>query len=470
MSQKEIDAGSIDCNVVGGRASREHCPSCSHREEAACPHNSEASDESSDAGGSPAAAAEQPVDPVENPREHDEEEQPAATGSDDAPDAASTAEDNDTGEIMPANEEPKVDTTDDEHAGDEPVSGEEDRLAGLAEADDVLAPSNPGHESTADPGAPVTALEPVEASTDGDQDLWSQALQEVGEVGTVTSAAEATPEHIEAWHLHAEKLARMTAAHACLIGLALLEQKVKLQHGEFQAWIEANCSFSYPRAAVYMKTAKKLRQNYRTRYFCLSEMSIRELDRLLASPAKKKTSSKKRDVEDQTPTSPAETSVEDTDAAPPTNAISPEAGSQTDAEAHADVDDGGDSSHAMSEDAPPAAIDTNGDSGQTTTADEPGIAEESAVDGQECPESPDVGMALAALLKALQASPDMRAQAVTSIARIAELAGLRASGQGRRFAPRSTSTTTAIAKPGSPTSVLRWSDLTDMGGATPGGH
>lgn len=39
-------------------------------------------------------------------------------------------------------------------------------------------------------------------------------------------------------------------------GKHLIAVKGMLKHGEFKAWIEANCECSYPRAAKYMQVAK----------------------------------------------------------------------------------------------------------------------------------------------------------------------------------------------------------------------
>lgn len=39
-------------------------------------------------------------------------------------------------------------------------------------------------------------------------------------------------------------------------GIHLLKVKEKVRHGEFKAWVEANCQCSYPRAAKYMQVAK----------------------------------------------------------------------------------------------------------------------------------------------------------------------------------------------------------------------
>jgi hypothetical protein len=56
-------------------------------------------------------------------------------------------------------------------------------------------------------------------------------------------------------HRLARQSAETAVQHATRCGLLLIEQKLVMKHGEFQAWIEKNCEFSYRSAALYMKAA-----------------------------------------------------------------------------------------------------------------------------------------------------------------------------------------------------------------------
>ena len=398
LSQEEIDARSIECGVLGCRIEWEYCASaCAHRQESICPRNAPAA--TCEPGGVSA------VDPPGTPA--------------DPPDAT-------------------VDSPVGEDAQGEPAGVEGDRHDEQAELGELLAPSDLEHESAADSEEPVTTLKPVDASTDDEPDLWILALQEVGEEGTVLSAAKATPEHIAAWHLHTGKLARMTAARACLIGLALLERKATLRHGEFKTWIEANCSFSYSTANKYTRVARWALEKNRARDFSWVDVSIRKVDRLLPSPSAQKCVQQK-----ETTSSPATTAL----------LVSDQAG----VEAPDDVDS--DPGHVANEGTIPSEVDTNGDSPVCAGNCRKG-----------CSTPPGIESALNALLEALKRSPDTRAQAVASITRIAEFAGLEASGPGKRIALQSTPSPTAVAKPRPRGRVLRYSDLMGTNGATLDGH
>lgn len=48
--------------------------------------------------------------------------------------------------------------------------------------------------------------------------------------------------------------------HAIRCGQLLLEQKARLEHGDFQPWIEAHCRFAYSTAARYMTAARRISQ------------------------------------------------------------------------------------------------------------------------------------------------------------------------------------------------------------------
>lgn len=56
-------------------------------------------------------------------------------------------------------------------------------------------------------------------------------------------------------HRLARQHAESAVQYAIRCGELLMQQKSKLRHGEFQAWIEANCEFAYATAARYMKAA-----------------------------------------------------------------------------------------------------------------------------------------------------------------------------------------------------------------------
>ena len=59
----------------------------------------------------------------------------------------------------------------------------------------------------------------------------------------------------------AHRLARSSAEsaihYAMRCGELLTKQKEKLKHGEWKPWVKANCEFSYPSAAAYMKAARQ---------------------------------------------------------------------------------------------------------------------------------------------------------------------------------------------------------------------
>jgi hypothetical protein len=50
---------------------------------------------------------------------------------------------------------------------------------------------------------------------------------------------------------------RQSLEGARQVGLLLVEAKGKVARGEFQAWVEANCAFSYSTAAAYMRVVRK---------------------------------------------------------------------------------------------------------------------------------------------------------------------------------------------------------------------
>lgn len=64
------------------------------------------------------------------------------------------------------------------------------------------------------------------------------------------------PEAINAAHEAVKETGRVTLLKAKEAGDLLLQAKAQCAHGEFKAWIEENCTFSYRTAAAYMRVAK----------------------------------------------------------------------------------------------------------------------------------------------------------------------------------------------------------------------
>ncbi|WP_234050140.1 MULTISPECIES: DUF3102 domain-containing protein [unclassified Xanthobacter] len=64
------------------------------------------------------------------------------------------------------------------------------------------------------------------------------------------------PEAINAAHEAVKEAGKMTLLKAKEAGELLLQAKAECAHGEFKAWIEKNCVFSYDRAMRYMRVAK----------------------------------------------------------------------------------------------------------------------------------------------------------------------------------------------------------------------
>ena len=63
------------------------------------------------------------------------------------------------------------------------------------------------------------------------------------------------------------RLARQSAdsaiEHAIKCGELLAEQKARLNHGEFESWVEVNCEFAIRSAQAYMKAATHKRRGLR---------------------------------------------------------------------------------------------------------------------------------------------------------------------------------------------------------------
>lgn len=66
------------------------------------------------------------------------------------------------------------------------------------------------------------------------------------------------PEAINAAHDAVKGSGKTMLLKAKEAGELLLQAKAQCAHGEFKAWIEENCAFSYKTAAKYMKVAKSL--------------------------------------------------------------------------------------------------------------------------------------------------------------------------------------------------------------------
>lgn len=66
----------------------------------------------------------------------------------------------------------------------------------------------------------------------------------------------ALAETIRTQHIACEKAMGESLKHAMIAGAALLEAKKEIAHGQFLAWVETNCDFSFRTAQQYMQLAK----------------------------------------------------------------------------------------------------------------------------------------------------------------------------------------------------------------------
>ena len=365
-----------------------------------------------------------PLEPVE-PELPIEAEEPGASATKDSPPAAATA----TAAEPPGRTPPgHCDSTE----SDTNPSGEEEPLVAVEDVPDVpvvLDAVEHGSKAT-DRGVlevdvPPSASGLIQAADGGG--LWTY-LSGLVDGDSAPTAGDVTPGCIQTWHLEIEASTRRAVVHACLIGLALIDQKASLRHGQFKPWIAEHCVFAYSTAAVYMRVARWAVEKYSARDFSWADMSIREVDRLLPSPGKKKNNRKKGISEDSTPTSTAETTAPaDAGDTPSPTTTSPETGAQTNAETPADIDDGGDTGHATDEDDSTAAA-VSEDTGNTTTEGEPGIEEESiesvTVDERAVPASLGIEAAMARLAEEIKTSPDPRVCAKEMFSQIIAAAGL----------------------------------------------
>lgn len=67
----------------------------------------------------------------------------------------------------------------------------------------------------------------------------------------------AAAEQINEAHRLARQHAETAVQQAIRCGELLIAKKAALQHGEFGAWVQANCEFSYSSARAYMQAAEK---------------------------------------------------------------------------------------------------------------------------------------------------------------------------------------------------------------------
>ena len=79
-------------------------------------------------------------------------------------------------------------------------------------------------------------------------------------VADMTAGAERLVQEITREHELAQAARDTAIEHAIRCGRLLLEQKARLEHGDFQPWIEAHCRFAYSTAARYMTAARRISQ------------------------------------------------------------------------------------------------------------------------------------------------------------------------------------------------------------------
>jgi hypothetical protein len=74
--------------------------------------------------------------------------------------------------------------------------------------------------------------------------------------GSPDASLPALADEIRRHHEASMSAGKATLEHARHAGLALLEAKAKLPHGQFGPWVKANCPFSHRSAANYIKVAQ----------------------------------------------------------------------------------------------------------------------------------------------------------------------------------------------------------------------
>jgi hypothetical protein len=443
LPQEDFDRAYVDCDVLGGITRREYCRrDCSTYQGAACPlgennYGCEALTTSPSEEGTgneltlkaatvervdapaqvkdgdgdgrtdslaPSARASDmverdskdgvrpspaPLEPVE-PELPIEAEEPGASATKDSPPAAATA----TAAEPPGRTPPgHCDSTE----SDTNPSGEAEPLVAVEDVPDVpvSAPAAADYDSEGVLEGPTDTSVQQSGDEDAGESLWDQLVAELGDDTTGLSMESVSPDHIATWHERANMLARKSVVLACAIGLALGERKKQLNHGQFQAWIEEHCPFSYPRAATYMRVARKIEQNYRTRHFRWQELSIRELDRLLPGPGRKNPEAKKEPA--SAPASTTTSTREDAEDGPSNGATGTEAGAGAGAR--------------------------DGEAADGATAATP----ETTVDSADAADAiPGIEAALARVTEEIKTSPDPQACAREMFSRIVAAAGITA--------------------------------------------
>lgn len=496
LSQEKFDSFYIDCSVLGGITRRERCPlDCSDYQGAGCPlRESDAgckeltTSPSDEVTGNELTLKAVTVDLADTPAQVEDgggdgcsdRSEPSVRASDmverDSEDEARLAPAPPAPlepELLLEAEEPGASTTTDglpatelvtaaEPSGETPQGlshstesdptplDEEEPLVAAEDVPDVpvvLDAVEHGSKATdcgvleVDVPPPASGL--IQAADGGD--LWNYLTGLVGGDSAPT-AGDVTPSSIRTWHLEIEACTRRAVIHACLIGLALLEQKASLPHGQFKPWVDKHCSFSYSTANMYMRVARWAVKKYSARDFSWADMSIREIDRLLPSPGKKTRGDQKHTKGPASTSSPETSSPADTHDAPSLAT----------------------STHSTGE-----KPEVGTSSAATTGAGDAVEVEDVAADSPDATMEPkctcdttfDVEAAMAMILKDIEAHRKPQARAIELIERIAGSFGITVSLRGELIALRRTRPAKTSVPSSPPRRVLRYSDVVDMNGA-----
>ena len=105
-------------------------------------------------------------------------------------------------------------------------------------------------------------------------------LPQNNEIADLTSLAH----RINEANQNAQDSSKKAVYYAIECGAALINAKSLVKHGEFQGWIEANCTVKYRQAAKYMKLAKHWPELSNVHSGALLELSINETLTLIAEP------------------------------------------------------------------------------------------------------------------------------------------------------------------------------------------
>lgn len=98
------------------------------------------------------------------------------------------------------------------------------------------------------------------------------ALPQNNEIAELTSLAH----RINEANQNAQDSSKKAILYAIDCGEALINAKALVKHGEFQGWIEANCTVKYRQAAKYMQLAKHWPELSKVHSDALLELSIDE--------------------------------------------------------------------------------------------------------------------------------------------------------------------------------------------------